>query len=512
MKYPLPVRLIYPGRSCMIVKLLLLLVFHLVMQTGIYAQKKFDFNSNCQQAYKNIIQLKLKAGQELIDNEKKIRPNNLIPYFLENYIDFFVLFFNQDPAEYRIRKDNVQKRLQLMKEGPESSPFYLFTRSVIYYQWAAIHIKFAANWDAAWQFRRSFLLGKYNQEKFPSFAPSMMLNGAMQVAAGTIPSGYQWLSNLLGISGSIKGGMQLLQQCINQNDSLSVVFREESVFYYLYLKFYIENKKEEVFTFITQHQLDIRNNHLFAYLAANLALNNQDAAYAKRIIQQRNLSTEYFAMPVWDLEMGYAEMNHLEPDAVFYLERFINQFKGRFYVKDVLQKLSWFYYLQNNQSKANEYRALILKKGSLDTEADKQAWNEARSGKWPNPVLLKARLLNDGGYYEEALKILAGKRSSDFSLPEEKLEFAYRLGRIYDDMGRKDEAIETYLTAIKLGQQRKEYFAARAALQIGYIYESRNDPQKAMAYFQKVLDLKDHEYKNALDQKAKAGLARCRAE
>ncbi len=492
--------------------LLLLTAFLYLISFNISAQKKFDFNTNCQSAYKEIISLKLKSGQALLANEKKINPDNLIPYFLENYIDFFVLFFDEDRNAYIEKKQNEDTRLQLMKQGDASSPFYLFTRSVIYFQWAATHIKFTDNWQSAWDFRRSFLLGKENEQKFPSFTPGFMLNGAMQVAAGTIPPGYKWLSNLLGINGSISGGMQYLEKFISENDPMAVVFRDEAIFYYLYLKFYIENKRDEVFTFINSHRLDTKNNHLFAYLAANLAINNQQAAYAKQIIQQKNNDPAYFDMVIWDLEMGYAKIDHLEPDANIYLEKFIDRFKGKFYVKDVLQKLSWFYYLQGDEQKARTYRQLILKKGSQDTEADRQAWKEAKSNKWPNRLLLKARLLNDGGYYEEALQMLKNKSSSDFPLPEEKTEFAYRLGRIYDGLGRDDDAIAAYLTTIKSGQQRKEYYAARAALQTGYIYEKRNDKKTAIAYFQKVIDLKDHDYKNALDQKAKAGIARCKGE
>ena len=265
-------------------------------------------------------------------------------------------------------------------------------------------------------------------------------------------------------------------------------------------------------TLSPDHKLDVINNQLFAYLAANLGINGQRSAYAKEILLQKNNSPLYMEIPVWDLEMGYAKLNHLEPDANVYLERFIERFHGKFYVKDVLQKLGWFYYLQDNQQKANEYRALIFKKGSLQTEADKQAQKEAASGNWPNKLLLKARLLNDGGYHQEALSLLQGKSSTDFLLPEEKLEFAYRLARIYDDLGRKEEAITAYLAAIKSGSQSREYFAARAALQIGYIYEKRGDKLTASAYFQKCIGLKDHDYKNSLDQKAKAGIARCKAE
>ena len=79
-------------------------------------------------------------------------------------------------------------------------------------------------------------------------------------------------------------------------------------------------------------------------------------------------------------------------------------------------------------------------------------------------------------------------------------------------MGNADSAINAYLTSIKLGEKRKEYFAARAALQIGYIYEKQGQKSTAIAYFQTCLDMDDHDYKDSLDQRAKSGIARCKGE
>ncbi len=214
------------------------------------AQKTFDFNPGCQLAYQQVIQLRLKAGQEQIDQEKKANPDNLIPYFLENYIDFFILFFNEDPAEYKTRKDRLEKRLALMSQGPEDSPFYLFTKSIIHFQWAAVKIKFGYSWDAGWEFRRSFLQCRENAQAFPSFTANAMLHGAMQVVAGTIPDGYRWLGNLLNIKGTIKDGMKELEQFTVQSDPLARIFHDEAIFYWLYLKYYIENRKEEAFAYI----------------------------------------------------------------------------------------------------------------------------------------------------------------------------------------------------------------------------------------------------------------------
>jgi len=474
--------------------------------------RTFDFNRNCQLAYKEIIQLKLTAGQAVLDAEKKIHPGNLIPFLLENYIDFFVLYFNEDPGLYALRKGNLEKRLRMMNTGPQSSPFYLFSKAILHFQWAAVKIKFGNNWDAGWEFRRSFLQVKENGQLFSVFKPNAMLSGAMQVAAGTIPDGYHWLSSLLGIRGTIKEGMQELEQFISLDDPMSLLFHDEAVFYYLYLQFYIQNKKAEVFEFIRQNKTDIKNNHLFTFLAANLALNAQQSALAEKIIGSKNDDAAYLDMPVWDFLVGSARLNHLETDANQYLERYLTAFKGKFYLKDVLQKISWHYYLSGDQANANKYRRLVLEKGNTETEADKQALNEAGNDKWPDKTLLKARLLDDGGYYAEALAVLQGMGSKDFNSDEDKLEFAYRRARIYDDQGREEEAITAYELAIKMGLESKSYFAARAALQIGFIYEKRKDFPRALIYYQQCLDSKEHDYKNSLDQKAKAGIERCKQE
>jgi tetratricopeptide (TPR) repeat protein len=469
----------------------------------------FDFNADCRKAYEDIIELKLNSGKQILEAEKKTHPNNLIPYFLDNYIDFFTLFFNEDPEEYRRRKPFLEQRLAQLKKGDPASPFYLFTRSVIYFQWAAVEIKFGERWDAAWAFRKSFLTGKENLVRFQNFQPSRMLQGSMQVAAGTIPPGYQWLSSMLGIHGSINDGMLNLEAVLNSNDPYAIIFHDEAAFYYLYLKFYILNQRDPVFEYIHQQNWNTRNNHLFAYLVANLSLNNQDASITEQIISQLNQDPGYLDMPIWDMQMGYAKADRLDKESITYLERYLSRFRGKFYVKDVLQKISWIYYLQHEPEKAESARARILVSGSMETDADKQALKEAESGRWPNEALLKARLLDDGGYYAQALQVLAGKQISSFTGIQDQLEYSYRIGRIYDALGRTKEAMAAYQEALRMGENRREYYGARAALQMGYIYENRGDKKNALIFFKKVLALKSHDYKNALDQKAKAGIERC---
>ena len=108
--------------------------------------------------------------------------------------------------------------------------------------------------------------------------------------------------------------------------------------------------------------------------------------------------------------------------------------------------------------------------------------------------------------------MLQTKTINDFAKPEEVLEYSYRLARIYDDMDRDDDALRFYRVAIRLGKDKEEYFAARAALQMGYIYEKKGMKSLAIAAFQECLNMEDHEYKDSLDQRAKSGIARCKGE
>ncbi|WP_153796128.1 tetratricopeptide repeat protein [Foetidibacter luteolus] len=477
------------------------------------AENVFDFNATCQQAYREITNLRLDNGQQLVNQARAQNPNNLIPDILDGYIDFFVLFFNEDPAEYKIRKPKYETRLDRIDDGSKNSPFFRFGKSVLYLQRAAVEIKFGQRWAAGWDFRRAFLLIKENRKKYPDFILNDFIYGSLQVGVGTIPNGYKWLASLFGMKGSIKQGKQVINNFLASNDAWAKLMFNEASFYYCYITNYILNKPEDAFAYIKEKKLDVVNNHLFTFMAANLAINNKQTEYAKNVILNRNKSPEYLKTWVWDMEMGFALINHLDThEAIPYLQNYVSHFKGNFYVKDVYQKLSWCYYLQGNMTAAENTRKQLLVRGNTDTDADKKSQKDAKSGAWPNVTLLKARLLNDGGYHKEALAILYGKGINDFDSEADKLEFSYRAARIYDDLEYDDKAISMYQLAMRLGKNRTEYFAARAALQIGFIYERQGKKDMAISYYQQCLDMDDHDYKDSLDQKAKAGIQRCKGE
>jgi predicted negative regulator of RcsB-dependent stress response len=71
-----------------------------------------------------------------------------------------------------------------------------------------------------------------------------------------------------------------------------------------------------------------------------------------------------------------------------------------------------------------------------------------------------------------------------------------------------DSAIVYYTKTIDLGKQETTYFAARAALQLAVVYEDKKNYKMAATYFAQSMKMKNKEYKNSIDMRAKAGLQR----
>ncbi|MBX6380361.1 MAG: tetratricopeptide repeat protein [Thermoflavifilum aggregans] len=475
--------------------------------------RTYDFNARCRMAYQLIMAMRVQEAQQLLNLEQKTHPENLIPVLLQNYIDFMQLFFDGGSADYQQKLANRNTYLSLLAQGSRDSPYYLLSQAIVHFQWSLIKVKFGDRISAAWEFRRAYLMLSDNQKRYPRFYPNDIFLGAMKTAIGTVPDGYRWITDILGMKGSIQQGMQMLKQVIAMGDDDQLLFGQEAYVYYCYLLFYIERNPEAVFRFIREKNLDTQHNQLYAFMVANLALNHHRSAYALQVLQDLNRQMDYLDMPSLDFELGTIYLNSLQADsAIRYLQAFLQRTKTEYYKKDALLRLSWAYTLKGNTAMANQCRQRILKEGTAMVDADKAALLEAQKTTPVDIHILRARLLSDGGYFRQALDEL--NTISAAALPDylNKLMYAYFMARIYDEMGEDEKAIPYYQATIEAGRNLPEYYAARAAWQMGMIYEKRNQPEKALYYYNLCLQMPEKEYKNSLDQWAKAGIERIKGK
>jgi len=491
----------------------LILISALFFLSGIVSAQ-YDFNNQCREAYHEILNFRFGVAQDLLSQERREHPDNLIPIFLENYIDFFKLFTGENQLEFEILKRNKSKRLKLLEDGNKKSPYYRFCLASVKLQWAFVRLKFGEYTTAAFEIRRSFFLLKENEKLFPEFLPNEVGLGILHIIVGLIPENYRWLANLAGLEGTISEGVTELNSVFLYNGSNEVynLFKPDACFYLAFVYINLRNDKQESLELIRQFDQDTsflqhRNSPLIIFAKSSIYMKSGMNDEVIALLSGYQPGAETFPFLYLEFLGGLASLNRLDTTASRYFKTFLDKFAGINYIKSGHQKLAWVYLLQGDTIR---YKAEIENagiKGHAIVDDDKQAYSEYNVGIIPAIPLLKARLLFDGGYYRKALNVLLNTSLDQYIRSRKDLtEYIYRLGRIYHAMGNIPNAEKYYTQTIYLGRKIPHYFAANAALSLGLIYEKRGDFIGADTNYRICASLKHHEYENSLRQKAKARL------
>lgn len=482
----------------------------LLLFAGMYTWSKeyhYAYTDNCRKAYMQYIALKPDSGKAYLKKELLDDPYNLMATYISDYGDCLLLLFNGDRQDYDQLKLHQSGRLSLIERGDKHDPWYRLCRAGIYMHWAFAHLRFNENLKAAVNFRRSFLLLKENKKMFPHFAYNDIFLGMEEATVGAIPDNYRWIAALLGMRGDVRQGTARVKAFLDTHHIDDLLYAEAMV-YYAYMNYFLLSDKEEAWKIVNRPDFNTKDNLLFSFVKANIAINYRKADAAIGVLQQAQQYQRYEKYPVLDYEYGYALLHQLRTEAIEKFQHFLDRYKGRIFVQDAWQKMAFSYYLEGNMKQAEYCRSRILDNTDVMTDADRQAIRFAKRTDWPDITLLKSQLLIDGGYYHEALNVLARKTPADYAKPAFKLEYYFRLARVNDELDNDAKAIRYYNTAIEQGKDMQEQYAARSALQLGFLYEKRSDSNKALAMYRLALSMKDHDYKNAIDQQAKAGINR----
>lgn len=466
---------------------------------------RYDFNKNCLQAYTRIFELRFDEAQDLLDAEKTRHPGNLVPVFLENYMDFLALFISEEDDRFEATEGNKDIRLDLLKEGDSDSPYYLYTQAEVHMQWAFSRIKFGEYVKAVLEVRKAYKLLNENAEKFPDFKPNLKSLGILHTLLGAIPDKYKFGAKMLGLKGSIPQGMAELTQVIEDKD---FIFRDEALIMYALLQLHLNKNETEAWSVISKQDLDPQNNLLHCFAASSVAMYTGRNDEMIRLLENRPSGPEYFPFPYLDFYLGLAKLHRLDDDADVYFKKYIKEYKGKNYVKESYRKLAWFYYLKGKSAMYNYYIQMTALDGFAISDEDKSALAEAKSGRRPHAALLRARLLFDGAYYEKAMEVLNGIEIALLQDDWYRVEYYYRKARILDEMHRWSEAKEAYRHTIEIGSELPTYFSPNACIKLAHIYEREGDTAAAAEFYEKALGYNDHEYKNSIDAEAKAGLNR----
>lgn len=472
--------------------------------------QKYDFNKRCVEAYTYIQELRFEKGRLLLEQEKKENPTNLIPYLVENYIDFLKTYINENQAEFDKLIANKEIRLDKLDTGDPKSPYFLYCQAEVMIQWAFSRLKFEQYVAAFTEVRKAYLLLEENQKKFPDFVANKKSLGMLHAIVGAIPDQYKWGVNMLGMDGSIDQGLRELKSVLDYADKNTFIFKQEVYLYYAFVALYLGHDATTAWNIVKD--LDTKTNLINVFCKSSVAMRTGRNDIALQTLMARPTGAEYAPYVYLDFMTGLAKARKLESDASTYFDKFLQAYTGKNYIKEAYQKMGWMALINGNKEKYWEYMYYVKSRGDDLIDDDKQALYEAESGKVPNVTLLKSRLLFDGGYYKDALKLLEGKSVESFTEKKDKAEFTYRAGRIYNAAGMPDKAKGFYIATIQYAEHLPYYYAAASAYYLGNIYEEEKSYANARKYYQMCIDSDNKEYQTSLDGLAKAGLNRVKGK
>ena len=476
----------------------------------------FTFNDNCKKAYLEVMCLQFSAAEQRMQSELKLNSNNQVPYLIENYIDFLKVMIGEEKKDFDQLEAKRGFRLQHLAAAGKDSPWYLYSQSLVYLQSGMARTKFGEYVNASLEINRAYRLLVENKRKFPDFVMNKAALGILHSLIGTVPSRYKWAVRSLQFEGTISGGYSEITEAYQQiaADPQLVFLLPETAFLLSFVTLNLSADVPAALNMAEKMQASalapvVKESPLLIYILANIYSKAGENDKVIKLLTERPNTADRYPFYYLDYMLGVAKLNRLDKDAFYPLLSFLGNFKGLNYIKSAYMHLAWFYLVENKPQQYTMYIDRIKLRGNDQVDNDREAMVFAGRKTKPNLALLKSRLLFDGGYYARAKHELDGFGATD---KKEELEYTYRLGRIYHNWGKTDNAIQYYSETIKNGEKSPYYFAANAALQLGLIYEHRKDFELARQYFSKVLDMDFDEYQFSISNKAQAGLNRIKGK
>ncbi|WP_428659098.1 tetratricopeptide repeat protein [Runella sp.] len=484
-------------------------LFTSVFSFSVFGQANpYQITPNLQQAYAEVFKLKVNSAKALLQKEKNVGSQKAFAVYVEDYADMVTLLVSDEKRLFEQLAPNQDKRLEWLNDLPTNSPYQRFYEAEIRLHWAFIKLKFGKEVSACWDIIKAYRLLEENAKKYPDFIPTYKSLGMLHVLIGSAPQNYQWVTKLLGLRGNIPQGMREIKAVIQKDKLFEPEAKLVELLLHAYILSYSEPQNAALLTFVAEEE----DNLLLHFFGTTISMKDGRGEQALKLLNQRPTGTEYLAFPFLDYLKGEILLQKGQYDeARAHLKTFLAQYKGQNYLKDTQLKLFLSHWLDGEETIAMPYLERVLTVGTTYVEADKFAEKFAKSFRkkevsGQQKTLMKARLAFDGGYLSEAALVLKPYQEPFFTNLYDKAEFQYRWGRIFQRRNQADSSIVHYERAIVLSQSQSLYFGATSSLQLGYIYQEKGNKIKAVYYFKQALNYPKHEYKNSVDNKARAAL------
>lgn len=453
----------------------------------------------------NLYSCNFKTTKNRIDKGLIKDPEDIFLIRLQNHYDFLKIQFFENKRCTDTWFSEIDNRIKIIESSNSEEYIKAYILSETYIYSTIINIECNNEISALKNFRKGFEQYKLLEKLAPEFPGTIKIRGIYNIFIGSIPEKYNWLSSSIGIKGNYELGVKSLKSSYYNSINIGDYY-ENGLYYSLFAAYISDNPKKEYYTFKSQND-SIFNNPIMRQGLSILARAAGETNECLSVLNNHynDQGDTYFSL--LDFQIGEFMLYQLNPDAKIYLNKFLKNYQGKNIRSLTHQYLFWNYSIHKNPIEAQNHRAQAIKTAKkFPSEKSNQIISELKSNHIETS-LLKARLLFDGGNYEQANNEL-NSFTSTITQNKDITEYYYRKGRILKKLGKSSSAIKYYKKALISGKDNRWYFAPKSALELGDIYKSNNKYKEAKMYYHLCLKINNGEYKESINRQAKEKLSK----
>jgi hypothetical protein len=462
----------------------------------------FDFNQNMRTAHEHAIQLRLKDCGLILQTEKSKNPMNLIPYYIDDVMDFMRVYVNENYNEFKKLQTQRDIRLAKLKSGDNASPYYLYCQAAVATHWALLHIRFDEYAEATKLIKLALPNTEQNLRLNPDFVASKMVRGAAIALGAAISNDTK-----TGLTLNISEGLNLIKEACDYGKKIPKwEFNELCQLWLTFSLVEIGIEESGSWAALNPTILDYKKSPMAAYVLAVYNLESGNSIKALAALEAYPTDDRYHSFYFLDYMRGLCYLYKLDNKADMFIKKYLDRYQGVHHIKDAYQKMAWSSLLKNNTQQYKIYMADLKQKGNAVAPYDVNAEREANLNLSPNINLLKAHLLFEGGFYDKAAAEIALCNLSNFKTDYEKAEFGFYKGRIEHKMKRLDAALREYDAVINTYKSKSFYFACAASFFAGTVWEERKEYDRARQYYENSSKMNPEVFKKTLHDRARTRL------
>ncbi len=452
---------------------------------------------------------RIQAASRTLEDLARHPDGGLAAHHLQAMAWFLVGLVTDQESHFERFGSHADTLERLLKSAPETC-WSAYLRAETELQRGVVAVKREAYLRAAWHARSAYKQYERGIKRYPDFAELYKGYGLMHAGIGTLPGTWRRFLSILGYKGSILDGIDELQVAADR----SLVSRDAAALSIGMAKSMLGIDPEGGLAQLKEVHERHPDSPFFGYLYGYRLLENRRASEAEEVLRryaQQKGDGAHFYIDYVDFYLGRAlfVQDRFE-EAARYFQAYLESHEGPSLMAAARLGLGLSLEMLGRVEEARTHYAAVRAVREYDVDAvsvrEANRRLDAPLSGMSRQLLLGANAF-DSGRYDRAIQLLSGVIDSPDATQDEKVEAAFRLGRVHHARGEPAEAVKRYSFSIQHARDPEAKWAPWAHVHIGEINAALGRRAEARQWFERALSFRGpYDYQQSLEQTVRAAL------